>query len=136
MSPTVHDLLICSLAEFLEAAVHSALFTRQLYQGELFEKQRLYGIFVQKARHPGLCGYISDVITNLKVGNPAHAAQGRVRGPGRRALHRIERHARFPPRPRPQPLLASDTLQELDLVFYNEHDRPVEKVVFLLRVSS
>lgn len=64
---TPREVLVDSLAEFLEAAIHTVLFTRQLYAAELFERQRLYSIVVQKARHPGLCDYIGDTIRNLKV---------------------------------------------------------------------
>lgn len=58
--------LIDALCEFLEAAVHTVLRARGPYAPELFERQRLYGIAVSRARHPELSGYIASVITNLK----------------------------------------------------------------------
>ena len=64
--------LVDALCEFLEAAVHTVLRARGPYGPELFERQRLYGVAVARARHPGLGAYISSVIANLKVrGCPA-----------------------------------------------------------------
>lgn len=54
------------LLEFIEAVIHQILFVRELYSPELFERQRLYGVAVRKARHPELSDYIHDVITSLK----------------------------------------------------------------------
>ena len=59
--------LVDAVCEFLEAAVHVYLFARGLYSRDLFERQRLYGIDVRKARHPELCAYIASVIANLRV---------------------------------------------------------------------
>ncbi len=67
MSSDVPSELVDALCEFLEAAVHAVLAARGLYSNELFERHRIYSIFVQKARHPELCAYISSVLTNLKV---------------------------------------------------------------------
>ncbi|KIZ00227.1 Mitotic spindle assembly checkpoint protein MAD2B [Monoraphidium neglectum] len=58
--------LVDALCEFLEAAVHAVLRARGLYPPELFERARLYGVAVSKARHPGLCGYIASTISHIK----------------------------------------------------------------------
>lgn len=68
MSSAPNAALIDAICEFLEAAVHTVLRARGVYSADLFERQRLYGIAVSKARHPELCGYIASVIANLKVG--------------------------------------------------------------------
>jgi mitotic spindle assembly checkpoint protein MAD2B len=55
------------LLEFIEAVIHQVLFVRELYSADLFERRRLYGIAVRRARHPELCDYISEVVASLKV---------------------------------------------------------------------
>ena len=62
------DSLVDVLLEFLEALVHQVLFVRELYAPELFERKRLYGIAVRRARHPDLATYISDAVAGLRVG--------------------------------------------------------------------
>jgi len=59
--------LIDILIEFLEAFVHEVLFVRELYSETAFERQRLYGIAVRRARHPELASYIQDTILSLRV---------------------------------------------------------------------
>lgn len=53
--------------EFLEAAVHTTLYSRNLYSKDLFEKTRIYSVFVRHSRHPQLNTYISEAITRLRV---------------------------------------------------------------------
>jgi len=60
--------LVEVLLEFLEALVHQVLFVRELYSPQLFERQRLYGIAVRRARHPDLAAYIASAVAGLKVG--------------------------------------------------------------------
>lgn len=64
---TVRDCLVDVLLEFLEALVHQVLFVRELYSPELFERQRLYGIAVRRARHPELAAYVADAVAGLRV---------------------------------------------------------------------
>lgn len=59
--------LVDTLLEFLEAFIHQVLFVRELYSPELFERQRLYGIAVRRARHPELSAYIADAVSGLRV---------------------------------------------------------------------
>lgn len=61
------DSLVDVLLEFFEALVHQVLFVRELYSAELFERQRLYGIAVRRARHPDLAAYVSDAVAGLRV---------------------------------------------------------------------
>jgi len=55
------------LLEFLEVFVHQVLTVRKLYSADVFERQRLYGIAVKRARHPELVNYIRETILSLKV---------------------------------------------------------------------
>lgn len=50
------------LVEFLEAAVHSILKSRQVYPSEIFERRCKYGIPVWMSRHPDLNTYISEAV--------------------------------------------------------------------------
>lgn len=55
------------LLEFLEAFVHQVLFQRALYSSDLFDRHRLYGVAVRKARHPQLVAYVAQAVEGLKV---------------------------------------------------------------------
>ncbi len=59
--------LVDALLEFLEAFIHQVLFVREIYSPELFERQRLYGIAVRRARHPELAAYIASAVAGLRV---------------------------------------------------------------------
>ena len=65
--PLDEGLLVDVCLEFLEAFIHQVLYQREVYSTGLFQRQRLYGIVIWKARHSELCEYIHDVITGLKV---------------------------------------------------------------------
>lgn len=134
-----------SLCEFLEAAVHTVLLSRQLYALELFERQRLYGIFVQKARHPELCAYIGSVLSNLKV----RRCKLKYVVSCMLVLSAAQLQQRWPPYPpdcspcvasmrgmHVQPLLLQDTLQELVVLFLDAQGQPVEKVAFIVQVKG
>ncbi|KAL4436143.1 hypothetical protein ABPG77_005591 [Micractinium sp. CCAP 211/92] len=58
--------LVDALLEFLEAFIHQVLFVREIYSPELFERQRLYGIAVRRARHPELAAYIASAVAGLR----------------------------------------------------------------------
>jgi hypothetical protein len=60
--------LVSAVLEFLEAAIHTVLKSRNIYSPSLFENRRLYGISVSQCRHPGVCSYIGTVLGNLRVG--------------------------------------------------------------------
>jgi hypothetical protein len=61
------DLAAGAVVQFLEAAVHTVLRARSVYSPSLFESRRLYGIVVTQCRHPGVCGYVGTVLSNLQV---------------------------------------------------------------------
>ena len=61
-SATAAPALVDALCEFLEAAVHVSLRARGPYAPELFERRRLYGVSVARARHPELCAYIASAV--------------------------------------------------------------------------
>lgn len=58
---------VAALLEFLEAAVHTVLKSRNVYSPALFENKKLYGVSVSQCRHPGVCSYIGTVLSGLKV---------------------------------------------------------------------
>jgi hypothetical protein len=61
------DLVVDLCLEFLEAFVHQTLYHREIYAPALFERRRLYGIAIRRARQPELIHYIQEIIANLKV---------------------------------------------------------------------
>lgn len=62
------NILVDVLLEFIEAFIHQVIHLRSIYPPAAFERQKLYGIAVQKARHPELVEYIHQVVHGLKVG--------------------------------------------------------------------
>eukprot|EP00053_Salpingoeca_punica_P013293 m.119905 g.119905 ORF g.119905 m.119905 type:complete len:211 (+) comp16164_c0_seq1:86-718(+) len=54
------------LCEFLEVAINSILYVRNVYPPEVFERQKKYNIPVQMARHPDLKKYIADIVIAMK----------------------------------------------------------------------
>lgn len=54
------------LVEFFEAAVHTAIWARKLYDPEVFERAKIHNTFIRKARHPQLISYIASVASRLK----------------------------------------------------------------------
>ena len=56
--------LIC---EYCEAATHEILYLRSIYDRDIFQRERLYGIALHKSRHPDLNQYISESVFSLKV---------------------------------------------------------------------
>lgn len=55
------------ICEFLEAAFHTILFTRNIYPVEIFERQRKFGIPVRMSRHPELSTYILDAVKGARA---------------------------------------------------------------------
>ena len=66
VGPAVPE-LIC---EYLEAVTHELIYRRGVYDPNIFERERLYGIAVHKSRHPELNLYISDSILSIKACPP------------------------------------------------------------------
>ena len=73
MSNGIKSELIQVLCEFLEGAIHTAVRARNIYNPEVFERQKLYNIFIGKSRNPQLNDYISSVVQNCKVRQTAGA---------------------------------------------------------------
>ena len=67
MPETDRTILMDMYLEFIEALFHQILYHRQLYAPTMFERTKLYGIVVRRARHPELVEYIKDIVTGLKV---------------------------------------------------------------------
>lgn len=146
----IESALAESLLEFLEAAVHTVLKGRNVYNPSLFDNRRLYGITVSQCRHPDVCSYIGTVLGNLKVemslslpylkccALPMHA------NAGYRCFHSAGLHLLLwpcmsvsdNPEPYMQPLLVKDTLQELVISFYDSQGTPTSKVSFIIQVTS
>ena len=63
------------LTEFIEAITHHILHARKVYPREAFERTRMYGVAVQRCRHPGLRSYISETASSQR----ALIASGSVR---------------------------------------------------------
>jgi hypothetical protein len=61
------DLVLDLCLEFLQAFIHQALYQREIYSSSLFERRRLYGIVIRRARHPELAQYIQEIVASLKV---------------------------------------------------------------------
>lgn len=70
-APSLPRLQLCQLLlEFWEAAVHTILYARGLYQPQLFVRERLFRLAVHRARHPALISYIASALSELKVLRP------------------------------------------------------------------
>lgn len=57
-----------ALVEFCEAAVHTILAERSIYDANVFARERFYGLAVQRARYPPLCAYIAEALRGFQVG--------------------------------------------------------------------
>mmetsp|Transcript_63940 Transcript_63940/g.151239 ORF Transcript_63940/g.151239 Transcript_63940/m.151239 type:complete len:189 (-) Transcript_63940:576-1142(-) len=53
------------LRDFLEVAIHSILFVREIYPADLFQRCRKYGVPVRQSRHPSLNQYIADAVESV-----------------------------------------------------------------------
>ena len=60
------ELLVDSLLEFLECAIHSVLYVRGIYPAELFERRMYLGVAVWQSRHPEINSYIHRIVKNLR----------------------------------------------------------------------
>jgi mitotic spindle assembly checkpoint protein MAD2B len=67
MPTDLHSNLVSCFLEFLEVAVHTVLYTRNLYHKEAFERCRAFNTFTRRSRHPELNSYISSTISRLRV---------------------------------------------------------------------
>ncbi|KIJ24068.1 hypothetical protein M422DRAFT_275248 [Sphaerobolus stellatus SS14] len=51
-----------AIVEFLEVAIHTILYTRQIYPLEIFTRRKIYDTPVWRSRHPELNEYIGGVV--------------------------------------------------------------------------
>lgn len=54
------------LLEFLEACVLQVVYAMGVYPPEVFDRAQLYGIAVQRSRHPGITSYIHNSLESLR----------------------------------------------------------------------
>ena len=59
--------LVDVLCEFLQAVIAAILYLRSVYDRDLFQLHRLYGVAVHKCRHPDLNEYIESNVSGLRV---------------------------------------------------------------------
>lgn len=57
------------LLGFLEAAIHTVLYVRNVYPPQLFELRKQYNVPVRMARHPLLRDYIASLLTADQLGH-------------------------------------------------------------------
>jgi len=50
------------VAEFIEVAIHTILYVRQIYPSDLFVRRKKYDVPVYQSRHPALNEYISGAV--------------------------------------------------------------------------
>ena len=65
--PDDTEIIVDLLLEYLEALVNQILYLRQIYDRDIFQRERLYGIAVHRSRHPELTSYISESLSSLRV---------------------------------------------------------------------
>ncbi|XP_069120041.1 mitotic spindle assembly checkpoint protein MAD2B-like isoform X1 [Argopecten irradians] len=53
------------LCEFLEVAIHSILYLRDLYPRSVFEKRKKYNVPVQMCLHPDVCKYVVNIVDSV-----------------------------------------------------------------------
>jgi hypothetical protein len=63
----VAEELVSVLLQFLEVAVHTAVYASNLYTKDAFERCRIFSTFTRRSRHPELNSYISSTINRLRV---------------------------------------------------------------------
>ncbi|CCM04445.1 uncharacterized protein FIBRA_06625 [Fibroporia radiculosa] len=61
-SPLTFNQAVRGIAEFIEVAIHTILYIRQIYPAELFVRRKKYNTPVFQSRHPALNEYISGAI--------------------------------------------------------------------------
>ncbi|KAL0576803.1 hypothetical protein V5O48_005173 [Marasmius crinis-equi] len=55
-----------AITEFIEIAIHTILYVRQVYPADLFVRRKKYDTPVFQARHPALNEYISDAVKAIR----------------------------------------------------------------------
>ncbi|KAF8913102.1 DNA-binding protein [Gymnopilus junonius] len=60
--PLTFNQTVYSIAEFIEVAIHTILYVRQVYPAEIFIRRKKYDTPVFQSRHPSLNDYISGAV--------------------------------------------------------------------------
>ncbi|KAH9898237.1 DNA-binding protein [Cubamyces lactineus] len=60
--PLTYNQAVRGVAEFIEVAIHTILYVRQVYPADLFIRRRKYDTPVFQSRHPGLNEYIAGAV--------------------------------------------------------------------------
>jgi mitotic spindle assembly checkpoint protein MAD2B len=61
-TPLTWNQAVKGITEFIEVAIHTILYVRQIYPADLFVRRKKYDTPVFQSRHPALNEYISDTI--------------------------------------------------------------------------
>ncbi|PPQ63792.1 hypothetical protein CVT24_004334 [Panaeolus cyanescens] len=59
--------LVHAIAEFIEVAIHTILYVRQVYPADIFVRRKKYNTAVYQSRHPALNEYITGAVKAGKV---------------------------------------------------------------------
>ncbi|KAH6673988.1 HORMA domain-containing protein [Plectosphaerella plurivora] len=59
--------LLTTFTTFLTLSVHTILYHRQIYPPESFLLARFHNLPVRQCRHPGLCAWINDSLTQVRA---------------------------------------------------------------------
>ncbi|KAI9444838.1 DNA-binding protein [Lactarius indigo] len=62
MSSLTYNQAVRGIAEFIEVAIHTILYVRQIYPADLFVRRKKYETPVYQSRHPGLNEYIAGAV--------------------------------------------------------------------------
>ncbi|KAI0735013.1 DNA-binding protein [Earliella scabrosa] len=73
-APLSFNQAVRGIAEFIEVAIHTILYVRQVYPAELFVRRRKYDTPVFQSRHPALNEYIAGAVRAISE----ELAQGNV----------------------------------------------------------
>ncbi|KAI0756843.1 DNA-binding protein [Daedaleopsis nitida] len=64
-APLTFSQAVRAIAEFIEVAIHTILYLRQVYPPDLFVRRRKYDTAVFQSRHPALNDYIAGAVRAL-----------------------------------------------------------------------
>ncbi|KAF9056132.1 DNA-binding protein [Panaeolus papilionaceus] len=72
--PLSFNQLVHAIAEFIEVAIHTILYVRQVYPADIFVRRKKYNTAVYQSRHPALNEYITGAIKAVQE----ELAQGKI----------------------------------------------------------
>ncbi|KAI0347769.1 DNA-binding protein [Trametopsis cervina] len=65
-APLTFNQTVKGIADFIEVAIHTILYVRQVYPAEIFVRRKKYNTPVFQSRHPALNEYISGAVKAIK----------------------------------------------------------------------